>query len=273
MVRGKVSSMRILLLLFAPVVASAQGDDNRNPDRFQFRVGTQIFSSFTSVFRLDSETLGLGTEIGLEDDVGLEERIQVLRLDGTYNFNRRHNVALSFYDIERTGTRLTARDIQFGDEFFPAGTPVVSSFDQQILKLSYGYNFLVRERGVLGGSFGLHNMRFGTGLQAADASLGEDASADAPLPVFGLRGHYRFAERWRLVGSIEWFDVQVGDVQGTFEDFIVSVEHDTFDRFGFGFGLNNFGLDVEAGDEDLKGIIDLSFDSVVVYVRGSWGAR
>jgi len=51
------------------------------------------------------------------------------------------------------------------------------------------------------------------------------------------------------------------------------VEHDTFDRFGFGFGFNTFRLDVEARDENLTGTIYLDFDSFIVYFKGSFGQR
>jgi len=220
---------------------------------------------------LDSETLGVGTEIELEEDGNLEESIQVARVDGTYNFNRRHHAAFSFYDIDRDGFRTTARDISYGDVFFPAGTQMRTVFQQEIFKLSYGYNFVIRERGKLGASIGAHTIKFTTGLAGPDNA--QEADADAPLPVVGLRGHYQFAEKWRVTGGFEWFDIQAGDLQGTFTDLIISVEHDTFDRFGFGFGFNTFRLDVEARDENLTGTIYLDFDSFIVYFRGSFGQR
>ena len=267
----RMSKLTIALALLVPAVTAAQGPDNENPDRFSFRIGAQAFTTVTTTLRLDSETLGRGTEITLEDDVNLEDSTQAVRLDGTYNFNRRHHAQFAYYDIDRKGGRATTRDIDFGDVFFPAGTEVKSVFQQEIIKLSYGYNFLIREKGKLGASIGLHTMKFTTGLVGPNNV--EEASADAPLPVIGLRGHYQFAEKWRLVGGLEWFDVQVGDVQGTFTDFILSVEHDTFDRFGFGVGINKFGLNVEASDTNLRGIIDLDFDSFVLYFRGSLGQR
>ncbi len=67
---------------------------------------------------------------------------------------------------------------------------------------------------------------------------------------------------------MEWFDVKTGDLSGVFSDAVFSVEHDTWDRFGFGFGINSFGLDVRSGDEDLKGMIDIQFDSIIVYFKG-----
>ena len=65
--------------------------------------------------------------------------------------------------------------------------------------------------------------------------------------------------------------MSAGEYSGTFSDTILTVEHDTWDRFGFGFGINSFGLDVRAGDENLKGIIDIRFDSFIVYFKGNFG--
>jgi len=154
------------LALMLPALATAQGPDNENPDRFSFRIGAQAFTTLTTRLRLDSETLGMGTEIELEDAANLEEHIQVVRLDGTYNFNRRHHADFAYYDIDREGGRSTTQDISFGDVFFP---------DQ-------------------------------------------------------------FTEKWRVTGGLEWFDV-------------------------------------EAGDENFKGLIDLDFDSFIGYFRGSLGQR
>lgn len=79
--------------------------------------------------------------------------------------------------------------------------------------------------------------------------------------------------KWRIVGNFEWFDVQAGDFDGTFLDALVSVEHDTFERVGFGFGINRFELDVVSGDENLRGLIELTFDAAVFYVKGGFGSR
>ena len=122
-------------------------------------------------------------------------------------------------------------------------------------------------------SFGLHTMRFETSLRTADGSLAQTRDADAPLPVLGIQGSYRFTPKWRIVGSMEWLDVKVGDFEGTFLDALISVEHDTFERVGFGFGFNRFDLDVRSGDENWRGLIELKFDSAVFYVKGGFGNR
>ncbi len=262
----------VLVLATAPSLTVSQTLESELLDgKFYFRIGGQAFTHYSTTLRVDSETLGRGTQLTLESDTNLEETINVARLDGGYRFTDRHSMAFSYYDIDRTGSRIIDLDIKWAEEIFPDGIKVESRFRERILKLSYAYTFLIRPKGIMAASAGLHTMRFDAGLQALDLSRRErSTTADAPLPVFGIRGQYRFADKWRLVGQMEWFDVKTGDLDGTFSDALLTVEHDTWDRFGFGFGINSFGLNVSSGDEDLKGIIDIQFDSFVVYFKGNF---
>ncbi len=242
-------------------------------ERFEFGVGVQAFTHFTSAVRLDSQTRGIGTRLRLETDVDMDERIRVARADLFYNINARHYIAFASYDIERTGTRRVERDVRFGDKIFTIGTGVTAALDEDVAKLAYGYNALVRPRATLGPSFGLHVMRLEAGMSLSNLPLAYDARTTAPLPVVGVRGSYRISERWRFRGALELFDIDVGDIDGLFRDLILTFEHDTFGRLGFGFGLNANSLDIESGDDDFRGIIDLSFRSAMVYFRGSFGPR
>lgn len=259
-----------LVITFAmlPPHAAAQLDE---PARFEYRIGGQAFSEFTSRVRLDSPNRGLGTQIRLEDDVNLEERVSVARIDGFYNFNRRHYIWFAAYDVEREGTRDIVREIRFGEQTFTFATTVSATVEETVAKVAYGFNALSRPRATLGPSFGLHVMRLEAALSALGTSRVQEAATTAPLPVFGIRGNYQIANRWRLEGAFQWFDLDIGDIDGLFTDVTLSVEHDTFERFGFGIGINNNLLDVESGDDDFRGRVDLSFSSVLVYFKGSVG--
>ncbi len=263
-----------LLALLAPSIALSQAPTSELLDgKFFFRIGGQAFTRFRTSVRIDSERLGLGTEFSLEDDTNLEETITVVRLDGVYRFTDRHSMGFSYYDIDRTGSRAIDREITWDGEVFPINTTLESHFREKIFKVSYAYTFLIRPKGVMAASVGLHTMRFDTGLRAFDGSRERSNSTEAPLPVIGIRGQYRFGEKWRFVGQIEWLDVEVGDYEGTFSDTILTVEHDTWDRFGLGFGINSFGLDLRSGDSKLMGILDINFDSFVIYLKGDFGGN
>ncbi|HEX6994228.1 MAG TPA: hypothetical protein VF339_08790 [Gammaproteobacteria bacterium] len=263
--------LAVLVLAMLPLGAAAQSA--AAPDRVELRLGMQAFTQFTSAVRVDSASRGIGTQLRLETDVALDERTRVARADLVYHFNARHHVVLASYDIERTGTRDVSRQIRFGEQTFDFGTSVSASFDEEVVKLAYGYNVLLRPRATLGPSFGLHVMRFEVGLAVSALSRSYEARTTAPLPVVGVRGHYRIGDRWAISGALDLFDVEVGDVKGVFRDVILTFEHDTFDRIGFGFGFNLNSLDVSSGDDDFRGIIDLSFRSAMVYVKGGFGTR
>lgn len=253
--------------------ASAQDSASQFDDaRFQFHVGGQLFTNYSTQLRIDSETFGFGTEIELEEELSVEDSLQIGRLDATLRIGGRSSLAMSYYDIARDGTRPTQRDIQFGDTFYPAGTPVQTEFNQEVIKAAYRFRFLRRPRAQMSASIGLHTMLISTAVRSLDGSRVEEQDADAPLPVFGLQGAWQFGEKWQLNGSTEWFDVKSGDFQGTFMDAIVSVEHQTFERIGFGFGINRFLLDVEAGDADLRGLVEVQFDAGILYMKGSFGS-
>ena len=269
--RGAGVALAALVLSMGPLGAAAQTAEA--PRRVEFRLGLQAFTEFTSAVRVDSVSRGIGTRLTLETDVDLDERTRVARADLFYHFNSRHYVVFASYDIERTGTRQVSRQIRFGEQTYELGTSLSATFDEEVAKLAYGYNVLVRPRATLGPSFGLHVMRFEVGLAVSALSRRYEARTTAPLPVVGVRGDYRFGERWALRGALDLFDVEVGDVEGVFRDVILTFEHDTFDRVGFGFGFNVNSLDVDSGDDDFRGVIDLSFRSAMVYVRGRFGPR
>jgi hypothetical protein len=266
----RATTISVLCLLFASAAhAQEQGFED---SRLEFRVGGQAFTQFTTRVRIDSETLGIGTEVELEDELAVEDSTGVGRLDGVLRFGRRHALAMSYYDITREGTRSIVRDIRVGDSVFPINTAVTTEFEQEIIKAAYRFRFINKDRANLSGSFGLHTMRFSSALRGANGTISEENETDAPLPVIGIQGAYKLGGKWSLNGSLEWFDITSGDLQGTFTDSIVAVEHQTFENFGFGFGYDRLALRFEAGSEDLRGRLDVKFDAAMIYFNGRFGS-
>ena len=154
----------IVLALLAPGLTVAQVPESELLDgKFSFRIGGQAFTRFKTTLRVDSETLGRGTEFSLENDTNLEETITVGRLDAGYRFTDRHSMAFSYYDIDRRGSRDLSRDIEWNGEIFPISGSVESQFQQEIIKLSYAYTFLIRPKGRNGGIRGPahHEVQYG----------------------------------------------------------------------------------------------------------------
>ena len=104
--------------------------------------------------RFDS-SLGNGTDMDLETDLGLDSSDSVFRVDGYFRFNERHRADFSVFDLSRKNSKQIERDIQWGDTLYSIDTVVKSDNGLSIYKAAYTYSFLNGEDGYLGATFGV----------------------------------------------------------------------------------------------------------------------
>ncbi len=84
-------------------------------DRGSIGIGAFFVEEDTEV-RLSSDTLGTGTKFSFQDDLGLDEDDEAVRLAGYYRFKPRHRIEFSYFKISRDGRATVLRDIIFDDE-------------------------------------------------------------------------------------------------------------------------------------------------------------
>jgi hypothetical protein len=203
----------------------------------------------------------------MEDFLGLDDSNFIGRLDAFYAFSRRHRVDISVFDISRDGTRTVAEDLQIGNVVIPAGE-VDTSLDTLIIKAAYRYNFVADTRTAIGASLGLHTMGIDLALESPEFEVSESFRATAPLPVIGLHGEYALSERWKLLASMELFQVDLGFAQGFVGDNRLAIEHDLFDHVGWGLAINGFRLDAEIVDSPQTADLEYAYQGVLLYLRG-----
>ena len=255
------------LLVAAPVLAHAQED----PARFSLTLGAFITDQQTKT-RIDSETLGPGTPINLSDTLGFDPTNTVFRVDGYLRFNRRHRIDFSVFDLSRDSVYTIDETLQVGDDIFDIDTTVSASSDLAIYKVDYTWSAIQRDKGFLGLTGGLYIMD--TGLSLSEPTLGtaESRAITAPLPVIGFRGEYDMTPRWTLRGSAEFFAVEYQDVDGSLVDLYAGVDFAVTDHFAVGLAYNKVTIDVESADSGFLGIIDWSYQGVLLGLRFDFGS-
>jgi len=248
--------------LLATAVPPALAADALEDDPFNLSLGAYFVTRTNGNIRLD-RTAGLvtiGTSIDWERDLGGETSMTVPRIDGYYRFAPKHRVDFSWYKIERGGQIVTQRAIDFGDVSFPAGTAIDSTLDSETIKAAYTYSFYRTPQIETALSLGLHVTNMDASLQSAGLGIAQATSTTAPLPVFGFRLDYAITPKWLVRTKYELFFLDNFDTyQGALNDFTIAVEHRTFKRVGFGFGLNRSSLDLEIDDGNRQG----SFSSLL----------
>lgn len=237
-------------------------------DPFSLSLGAYFVTRTNGNIRLDRSTgpVSIGTSIDWQRDLGGETSMTVPRIDGYYRFAPKHRVDFSWYKIDRNGTILTQRGIDFGNVSFPVGTAIESKLNTETTKLTYTYSFYRTPEIETALSAGFHVTKVEASLQSAGLGIAESNSATAPLPVIGFRLDYAFTPKWWMRSKYELFFLDsVQSYTGALSDFTVAVEHRTFTHVGFGFGLNRSSLDVEVDDGTKKGAFSSVLNGLMLY--------
>ncbi len=255
-----------------PVTADAQ----EARERSSFTIGAFI-TDRRSIARLDSNQ-GQGTDIDLEQDLGLETSTTVARIGGYYWITPRHRLDFSLFDLSRTSkTKQIDRTINFGDEVFNINAAVSSETDLTILKTAYTFSMLDRDRGFLGITAGLYVAS--TSLSLSEATRGTAKSEDfiAPLPVIGLRGEYEITDKITLRGAGEWFRIDTGNVSGSLNDIYVGVDYGFNERMAVGLAYNDVSMSITYDDVSMnigasetggfEGELDWRYDGFLLYIK------
>jgi hypothetical protein len=250
----------IVIVLSLSATAAAQTDP-----RFSIGLGA-FFTDRDSNTRIDGEA-GSGTDVNLESDLGLDKSDTVFRVDAYWRFAEKHRLDFSAFDLSRSASRQIDREITWDDTTYTINTQVESEFDLAIYKAAYTWCFLKRDRSFLGATVGLYVADIGATLSAPAAGSVESEDLTAPLPVVGLRGEYRFADRWSLRGSGEIFSIEYDDYDGSLYDLFVGLDFSATDNVAIGVGVNSVRLDVGVTKSNFEGDVDWQYDGAMAYLK------
>jgi hypothetical protein len=239
------------------------------PDKWAVRAGGFLVRNFDTTIRLDAKGAPVGTSIDFGDTLGGDLEVAVARVDGYYRFNPRHRLDLSYYRIERKGSRFVNVDIQWGDQSFSANDLFESEIDTGVLKLGYTYSFYHNDDVELGVSAGLHTSSMRASLSNSSGQS-QAESITAPLPVVGFLMDYHITPRWTAKLSTQYFAIDVWKVRGLLSDTLVATEYRFTRHLGAGLGFNHYGTGLELEGDNAVLTERSSFRGFLAYVSASF---
>jgi hypothetical protein len=272
--------VRLIPLVTCGLAGPAFADGgNLLEQNFALSLGVFDMSSDTTIRADGLDSDSVGDRIDLERNLNILDE-DVFRAEAMWRFLERHKLLLMYFDTNRTGRRVIDREIHFGDETFPIDAEVESRLGFDILELAYEYQFLRRENYQLGASIGIHNVGIDLALDS-DVSLGggdpqtshirESVSTNAPLPVLGLRGTWHLGRDFYLQGHAQYFQLKIGDYDGSIQDYQLGVLWQFAEHFGVGLAYNVFDTRVDSEDEGgFEGRLDWEYKGGQLYVRAAW---
>jgi hypothetical protein len=236
--------MKTLIALCLVLCPSFVAAENRGDDRFSIELGV-FLEAFETTVRLDSETLGKGTEIDVENDLGLSTDQNNFRFDGTFRITRKQRLEFGYTSWNRDGDRVIDTEIHFGDEIYPVNTTIRSMNATDVYKLAYKYSFLNGERFETGLSFGVSVFDIATSLSAEAVGGGtqfESVTTVGAVPLLGGFFDWKIGDNLVLQTTGELFDLSTGGLDGHMSDLRGALNWYPFRNVGFGAGFNRVGL-------------------------------
>lgn len=248
------------------------------------RLGSMYASSFDTEASLDSD-LGIGTSVRLEDEFDMDDNTDSFRADLYWRLGRRHRIDIGWFDIDRNGTRTIERDIRWGELEFDVGASVTAELQTDVIPLRYTYYVLAGEDHELGLGLGIYGMllqaRMRGQVTASSGGSGggvtvEDSQSfytPVPLPVISMQGGWAFADRFRAVGLVQYFYVDLetnigslDEVEGSTIDASLGVEYDATDNVCIGASVNWFRFDAMTRAEPLELELEYAFTGLFLYL-------
>jgi len=189
--KGGLPMKSLSFLLFAcvliwgclvPTAGKAGEWINPGEERF-YIVGGAFLPSLDTSVRVDNPNLGIGSEIDLENDLGLDDTQTTFYGSASWRFFPRHRIGVGYFRFKDEVSATAKRDLQIGDEIFQAGASLFTEFKFEIFPIHYSYSFIKREKMEFAGTLGVHwyDINFSV---AGFASLGGlDAGAEVSSKV------------------------------------------------------------------------------------------
>jgi hypothetical protein len=253
----------------APHAVLAQPRDAHD-ERGAVLFGAFVAEPATSA-RLDSDS-GRGTDLDLEEGLGLQTSRTVARLSGYYWFGLHHRADFSLFEFSRDASKQIDETIRYGDSVYAVDTVVSTTSRVRVFEASYTFAPVVRERGDFGITAGFYTANVDLGLRDAASGTEESEGLTAPLPVIGVRGEYDITRRLALRGAVQVFSIDTGTTGGRLTDTYLGVDYTFNNRIGVGVAYNKVAMNVDAEDDNgFRGTLDWGYDGYMLYLKANFG--
>ncbi|ABV35951.1 conserved hypothetical protein [Shewanella sediminis HAW-EB3] len=214
-------------------------------------------------------------ELDFESDLKLTESEFLPFFEVAYWFNGHHGVYLDWKRLHRDATNLNIttpfeyEHPETGDKYLvQSGSVITTTFNVDIARIGYGYDFYRDDEWDLILTAGLHVMWFELGFSGDIAACVDNncgsvelepdnivfTDATAPLPDIGVVVNYQFADGWQLGTQAQYFYLSLDNISGRLVDLSAGIEYTFRDSFAteLSYKYYKVSADIEDDNSTLK---------------------
>lgn len=242
--------------------------------RFKFTAGAFFPINNTQV-EVGSNDGDFGNSIDFEKDLGFNKSSESFTAAFEWRISRRSRLGAEYFYLNRRSTKVLQRDIEFGDHTYPVNGSVSAFFDNQIIRVYYGYAFVSKPKYEIGALIGAHVMLIDVGLalkgETQQLTYNDSFDVTAPLPDIGIWGEFVLGKKVGLYANINYFALKVNDIDGRILSYNLTVLYNMYKNLSITAGYTGLNIRVDAEKERLNGFFKWGYNGPTIALTYSFG--
>ena len=239
-------------------------------DHFSVSAGALIGSVSTDGHVDDPNSATPGTQISLEQDLGLTPDVHQGRVEFIFRLRERNRVRVDMWEVNRSAVATPSSDIVYGNIVLTPADQVDSTFDWRQIDVTWTYSVLRGARYELGVGLGAHAIQGESDERVWARGLHESFTGAGPFATVALDGTWLISKRFSCNARAQYLSLNINSNSGALGDYHADVQFRWRPNLAFGIGYESTHARVEVRNSNPNG--DMTFDThgAELFVRASF---
>ncbi len=239
-------------------------------DHFYIR-GTFYDPQVRTNFRVDRSFQGMtGTPVNAENDLGLPNRLRQGRVEFMFRLRERSKVRVDYFEADRSGSKVIANDVVFGNQTFAAGQVTQTSLDWRQFDITYSYSLVRNDRFEVGTGLGIYFLQVDAIGQVPAQNQRQEVTAATPFPALPLDLTWVISQRWAASVRGAYLKATLSGFRGWYADSNEDLQYRWNPNLAIGLGYAAIRTSLNRRSGTFPGAFAMSISGPEAFVRFSF---
>jgi len=212
----------------------------------------------------------LGTPLNAESDLGLPGRLQKGRVEFMFRLRERSKVRVDYFESDRSGNKVLAHDVVFGNETFVGGDLAQTSLDWQQFDITYTYSFIRNSRFEVGAGLAAYFLDVDAIGYVPSTFQRQEETAATPIPAVPLDLTWAISSRWAATARGAYLRAHLIGFDGWYADTHEDLQYRWNPNLALGIGYSAIRTSLTRHDSSFSGAVYMSISGPEAFVRFSF---
>jgi hypothetical protein len=211
-----------------------------------------------------------GTPVNGENNLGLPNRLRQGRVEFMFRLRERSKVRVDYFEADRSGSKVLANDVVFGNQTFAAGQLTQTSLDWRQFDITYTYSLVRNDRFEVGTGVGIYFLQVDAIGQVPAQNQRQEVTAATPFPALPLDLTWRISSRWAATVRGAYLKATLSGFRGWYADSHEDIQYRWNPNFAIGLGYAAIRTSLTRRGGSFPGAFAMSISGPEAFVRFSF---